>query len=266
MPRDGEAGAKPAVAEPLEPQLGRAGRRAAGRPGRAGRWKRVPEPAAEPAASAPEILAAAGFIALLRTLDKSEAARTELCAGRVRQFPRLRSVQAEALLGLSRRLEAAVEAWAAQEQDATGAVHRPEVVVRPLVRVGPDDLVRPELALLVVRGHEGSGAGDRPTPPTYVAGALGTASVGPAQVALAVELAPPSGGRANEADRMSARLMAYARAGIREVWLLDLERGWTEAYRTPWAGAFTSRTLWYPGEEVPLAALGGAGVLALEFG
>ncbi len=60
--------------------------------------------------------------------------------------------------------------------------------------------------------------------------------------------------------------MAYARVGIREVWLLDLERGWTEAYRTPWAGAFTSRTLWYPGEEVPLAALGGAGVLALEFG
>lgn len=248
-------------------QLGRAGRRAAGKPGRAARGQRLPL-AAEPAASAPEVLAAAGFIALLRTLGPAEAARSELCAGRVRLLPRLRSVQAEAMLALNARLGAAVEAWAAVEQGATGAraVHHAEVVVRPLVRVGPDDLVRPELALLLVRGHERTGDDDAPPAPSYVAGALGAASVGPAQVALAVELATPAGGRADEADRTGARLAAYARAGVREVWLLDLKRGWTEAYRTPWAGAFTSRTLWYPGEEVPIPALGGTAVLALEFG
>ncbi len=51
------------------------------------------------------------------------------------------------------------------------------------------------------------------------------------------------------------RLLRYAMAGLPEVWLLDLDQGWVEALRSPWSGRYHSRTLWYPGEAIPVARL-----------
>ncbi len=73
---------------------------------------------------------------------------------------------------------------------------------------------------------------------------------------VVVELAR---GRATREERVPL----YAAAGARELWLLDVARGWTEVLRAPWRGAYRSRTLWYPGEALKLDGLGGMEVVAM---
>lgn len=124
------------------------------------------------------------------------------------------------------------------------------VVRSPPVRLGPTDLLRPDLALLVDaetsagRYHTARDGSKQ----AVVAGVGG--SFDPPAILLAVEV---SRGRAS----LEQRLPLYAAAGIRELWLLDLRRGWTEALRSPWRGLYRSRTLWYPGERVPIVSLAG---------
>lgn len=66
-------------------------------------------------------------------------------------------------------------------------------------------------------------------------------------------------------DRSSAhqRLAHYAAAAVREAWLIDLRAYYTEVYRSPWAGLYRSRTLWYPGEAVPISTVPGLALVAL---
>ena len=52
------------------------------------------------------------------------------------------------------------------------------------------------------------------------------------------------------------RAPLYAAAGAKELWLLEVGRGWAEVLRSPWRGLYRSRTLWYPGEAVPVSQLG----------
>src|SRR5690606_2637665 len=59
------------------------------------------------------------------------------------------------------------------------------------------------------------------------------------------------------------RVPLYAVAGARELWLLDVVRGWTEVLRSPWRGAYRSRTLWYPGEALRLQEFDGLEVVAM---
>lgn len=213
-----------------------------GRAGRAGRGRRAW--AGGPAAQ-DHPLAAAGFLALLRGGGVQDAAAAELVGGVVCRLPTLAASEAEAVVGLGSRLTLAL----ARLASAVGA--GAEVRVRPLVRLGEGDMLRPELAVLAPAERRGAA-------PARAAGGyhhLGGAGAEPREVILAVELARV--GR--------HRLVSYARAGVKEVWLLDLERSWAEAYRAPWAGAFTSRTLWYPGEEVPLGGLPGVATQALAF-
>src|SRR5690606_34423439 len=95
------------------------------------------------------------------------------------------------------------------------------------------DLWRPELCVLAAR---------------HVGMAAVAATLEPGRLALLVEVA--SGTRLHE------RLAGFSAAGVREVWALDLVEGWTVRYRSPWRGLYRSRTLWYPGEDLPLTALG----------
>ena len=88
----------------------------------------------------------------------------------------------------------------------------------------------------------------------------GAAGIGgsfdPAATLLVVETT-----RAGTAQQ--TRLASYATAGAREVWLLDTRRGWVESFRSPWRSEYRSRTLWYPGESVPVSALSDVAVEAL---
>ena len=118
------------------------------------------------------------------------------------------------------------------------------VYYRPLVRVGPADVWRPPLALAPTRVT---------ATPALVWGTFEAA-----KALLIVEI----GDDGAALDRAAG----YAAAGVPELWLLSLCQGWTVRYRSPWAGGFASRTLWYPGEGVPLVALGSAHVEALERG
>lgn len=214
----------------------------------------------------PRLLAAAGFLAHLRSGAVADAGRAELLGGRVVFLPRLLPAQAAAVLGLHARLAAALGPWSPSR--SSGAAYRPpaEAIKRPLLGLGPEDLLRPEIAVLATpaRWLEEPEALGQPRER-----ALAGESLGSEGVVLAVELAIAgrnAGGRSRTEGAVTARLAAYARAGVREVWLLDLHRGWTEAYRAPWSGSFRSRTLWYPGEEVPLSSLPGVTALALETG
>lgn len=199
-------------------------------------------------------------MALLRGGGLPDPAATELVAGRVRALPTLAAAEAEAVLALRSGLALALVRREAGAPGGERPGRIPEVRLRPLVRLGPDDMLRPELALLAPLERRGATRAHGRTsrsgpPPAPLAERLGGAGAAPGEVLLAVELAAAA----------PARLGAYARAAVREVWVLDLERSWTEAYRAPWTGAFTSRTLWYAGEEVPVGALPGLGVEALPF-
>lgn len=180
-----------------------------------------------------------------------EGPRAELIGGRVTLSERPGAAHVAAVLALEDRLRAL-------ELDEVVIVAR-----APAVRLGPTDLLRPDLALLVDAESAQAGA----VPPfarrarqsalhrEVVAPGLG-GSYDPAAVLLVVEV---SRGRVS----LERRLPLFAAAGIRELWLIDLQHGWTEALRAPWRGAYRSRTLWYPGERVPVVALPGVMVEAL---
>lgn len=225
--------------EPLV--IGRAGRRSAARsevPGRESHAAGRNGAGGGEGRGAP--LAAAGFLALLRDGSLAHTGSWELRAGQVRARRLLSGPQAEVVAALRAALQGVVRS------ELLPAVVR----ARPLVRLGADEVLRPELALIATAA---------PAPDSHEAVGherFGDAGATPRSVLLAVEVARGA----------SARLAAYAGAGVREVWVLDLERTWTEAYRSPWRGVFTSRTLWYAGEEVPLGALPGVAVQALALG
>lgn len=153
---------------------------------------------------------------------------------------------ADLLARLERRLARVV----AREPRVAPGVGLPIALERaPLTRLGPTDVLRPELALV---------APPRRGPGRTGSGPVGSGPVGSfdaSSLLLVVEASCHTGD--------DARLGSYAEAGVREVWWVDVAQGWTEALRSPWAGRFRSRTLWYPGEAVPIAGLWGVAVEAL---
>ncbi|MCO5174648.1 MAG: Uma2 family endonuclease [Trueperaceae bacterium] len=250
-------------------RLGRAGR---------GLWSRsLPQPR----------LAAAGFLASLREGGVADAARAELLDGRVAAKTVRRAAEASLLASVRGSLEGALRAaargaapgevalvsaapsgvagTAAGAAIGTAYAAPVEVITLALVRLGPESVLRPDLALLARPRRWGPGP-----PPSDLIRAGG--GVEAEAVVLAVELATADAGVRQSAESRSsgrspaqrgtqtawsteARLAAYAAAGVREVWSVDVRRGWTEAYRSPWGGAYRSRTLWYPGEAVPVTGL-----------
>ncbi len=176
------------------------------------------------------------FLAALRAGALPEGPRAELLAGRVSPghtpTPTQMAVIAHLYAALSRP----------EVMEAGGLV-----VVNAAFRLGPGDLLRADLALLGAHGA-GRDAG------------FATAGVGgshdPHAAFVVVELVR---GRATREERVPM----YAAAGARELWLLDVARGWTEVLRSPWRGAYRSRTLWYPGEALRLDGLGGLEVVAM---
>lgn len=175
-------------------------------------------------------MAAVHFLTLLKRGQLADPLHTELRGGKPQRLRPPRGQVAGVLQRLQRELELAVAGAGAQ------------VSVRPLLRLGASDLWRPQLGLFPVREArtlDRSGA-----------------TVEAARAVLVVEL----GEGAAEAERLAG----FAAGGVSELWSLCLCQGWTVRYRSPWAGKFQSRTLWYPGEAVPVAGLAGVQVEALE--
>lgn len=132
-----------------------------------------------------------------------------------------------------------------QDQLAKAVAEQPvAIATRPLLRVSSVDLWRPHLGLLPQRHASALNA------------VGGSVEAGRLQLLVLLEAR----------DQARTRLAGYAAAGVRELWVLDLCAAWTDSYRSPWAGSFQSRTLWYPGEGAPIAALPGVQVEALEEG
>ena len=75
-----------------------------------------------------------------------------------------------------------------------------------------------------------------------------TGHPGPADVLLLIEVADSS----LRFDR-KIKLPLYARAGIGEVWIVDLKRRKVEAYSSPAAGEYAPKRLYGPGHRVALA-------------
>ncbi len=71
---------------------------------------------------------------------------------------------------------------------------------------------------------------------------------GPADVLLVVEVADSSLGF----DR-TVKLPLYARAGIGELWIVDLKRRVLDAYRTPSGDGYRDTQTHHPGDHIPLA-------------
>ena len=185
----------------------------------------MPDGAGTRAADGPRTTVAE-FLARQRAGALPAGPRAELIDGRVEVPPLPRSVEVAAVVGLASRLEPVL-------------LGRAELAFLPPLRLGPSDLLRPDLALLDAAprfGREASRAGG--------------------EALLAVEV--QRGARSKD-----VRLPRYARGGVGEVWLLDLENVWLEVYRAPAAGRFRSRTLWYPGERVGPVALDGVKVEVL---
>lgn len=167
----------------------------------------------------------AAFLAHQRAGGLREGPRAELVAGEVRAPLRLGPRETAALAHLGRELEAAL----AGPDGASG----PRLERGAAFRLGPNDLLRADLALtLPASGNGGLGG-----------------SLDPRSALLVVEVAH---GRVSREERAPS----YAAAGAGELWLLEVGRGWTEVLRSPWGGLYRSRTLWYPGEPVPIAKLG----------
>lgn len=187
---------------------------------------------AEPNASAGSFgratrgLSVAAFLALQRAGSLLEGPRAELLAGAVSTAARLEPREAASLIWLERELRAA-----AAEAAGDGAT----LVERAVAfRLGPNDLLRADLALLSPAGAAGGMGG----------------STDPKTASLIIEVMR---GRASH----EVRAPLYAAAGAKELWLLDVSRGWTEVLRSPWRGLYRSRTLWYPGEVLAVPQLGG---------
>ncbi len=207
-----------------------------GRPVRRPRWRTLPPGMRD--TTFPQVTVPA-FLAALRAGTLPEGPRAELHGGRV--VPGYTPSPTE--MAMLANLHAAL---GARDIVAAGC----QVHVNPAFRMGPGDLLRADLALLVT-------AGGAPVPGSTgraVAGVGG--SFDPDAALLIVELAR---GRAARVDRVAL----YGAAGARELWLLDTARGWTEVLRSPWRGVYRSRTLWYPGEAIRLAALSGPEVVAM---
>ena len=51
----------------------------------------------------------------------------------------------------------------------------------------------------------------------------------------------------------TVKLPLYARAGIPEVWLVEVEEGSIDAYRTPSASGYLLRQRYLPGQTIALA-------------
>lgn len=187
------------------------------------------------------------FLARQRAGALHEGPRAELVDGRAVHGQLLGPAEAAAFVTLS-------EAFRRAGVADLGV----EVVTWAPLRLGPVDLVRAAVVLLpgpsyVERHHAGETA--RRLVRDTNAGIGG--SYDPAATLLVAEsvdagLAQPE------------RLARYAAAGVREVWLLDLRRGWIESLRSPWRGEYRSRTLWYPGESVPISGLATVSIEALQ--
>ena len=93
-----------------------------------------------------------------------------------------------------------------------------------------DDLSEPEPDLALLRPREDFYAQEHP---------------GPADVLLVVEVADTSG----DHDR-SAKVPLYSRAGIPEVWLVDLSENLVEMYAAPQGGSYRDFRQARPGESV----------------
>lgn len=186
-------------------------------------------------------LTAARFLADVHGGNLHVGPRGELRAGVVVSRPPAEPACADVLARLERRLARVV----ARAPRAAPGVGVPIALERaPLVRLGPADVLRPELALVAPPRQR------RPPTGSGLGGSFDASSL-----LLVAEAACHAGD--------DARLGSYAAAGVREVWWVDVAHGWTEALRSPWAGRFRSRTLWYPGEAVPIAGLWSVAVEAL---
>lgn len=179
------------------------------------------------------------FLAALRSGALAEGPRAELVNGRVvpghTPGPTQMAVLAHVHAGMAKK-----------EIREEGGI----AVVNPAFRLGPGDLLRADLALLrAPDAHSGAGRA-----------AVATVGVGgsfdPQAAVVIVEL---TRGRSTREERVPL----YASAGARELWLLDVIRGWSEVLRAPWRGAYRSRTLWYPGEALRLHEMGGMEVVAM---
>ena len=97
-----------------------------------------------------------------------------------------------------------------------------------------DDLSEPQPDLAMLSPREDYYSRSNPTP---------------ADVLLLIEVADTSA----DYDR-DVKVRAYARAGIREMWLVDLTAGWLEVYREPSPAGYKLLRKALPGETVsPLA-------------
>lgn len=171
-------------------------------------------------------LSVAEFLALLRAGALPGGPRAELMAGRVEVPPLPRPREVAVVVALASRLE---------PQLGSRAV----LAFRPALHLADAELLRPDLALLDASPRFGRAA-----------------SRAGSEALLVVEAV-------RGARSLEVRLPSYARGGVGEVWLLDLTRGWAEAYRSPGRGRYGSRTLWYPGEPIGVTALPGVSAEAL---
>lgn len=184
------------------------------------------------------VVTAASFLARSRDGEHGTVPRLELLDGREVARPAPAAPAAGVLARLERKL---ARVAARGPRLAPGVVGPLSARARPLLRIGPRDVLRPDLALIATGG----------------AGAVRLGgSFDAVDVLLAVEAVPSS-------SWPEHRLPRYATVGLPEVWLLDLDQGWVEALRSPWSGRFHSRTLWYPGEAIPVARLWSVAIEAL---
>src|SRR5690606_36658669 len=174
----------------------------------------------------PQVTVAA-FLAASRAGALPEGPRAELVGGRVRPAPAPSPRETVLLAYLAAQL---------RSDDVTRA--GAQAVLGAAIRLGPWDLLRADAALFPAAAPGRTGA------------AVGVG--GSFEAAAALLVVEVSRGRATHAERAPL----YAASGVRELWLVDAARGFTEALRSPWRGVYRSRTLWYPGEALRALALG----------
>lgn len=186
------------------------------------------------------------FLARQRSGALYEGPRAELVDGKVVAGTPLDPSEAAALVNLTK-------AFAGAGLADLGV----EVLAWAPLRLGPVDLVRAAVVLLPGPSHSAEWPGDaRPLRRDRDAGAGIGGSFDPAATLLVVETV-------RLGKEQHERLSRYAAAGAREVWLLDVRRGWVESFRSPWRREYRSRTLWYPGESVPISSVHAVSVEAL---
>ena len=152
-----------------------------------------------------------------------EKDRVELIDGEIIDMAPIGQGHMAAVCGLTRALVMACK---------TKAI----VSVQSSVRLGHLNVPQPDFAVF------------RPRADFYAAGA----PPGPADILLLVEVADSS-------LRYDTRvkLPLYARAGIPELWIVDLKRRALDAYRRPEAGAYAEVSTHRPGDRLALSAMPG---------